>query len=395
MAIQKFIPLAALKEGMVFDAPLYNKKKECVLPQYHMIYKTYLLEWEIDRSEGVWTHGKPITKAEDYTPSLPGYMDIELRQLLQHYYDSLAILSVQYTNLKSLDLGQIQKVASFWATYVKNNNNAYMLLKIIRYSVPKAEYNYIHPLDVMLLSIGIYTKYDPSYTTVSLMQVAMGALLFDVGMFLLPEELLTANTLSPEQRRQIERHTVLGYQFLVDDLKVPNIFAISSLEHHERPDGSGYPRALQHDRLHPNSMIVALADMASSQIRLRSFKSSREPAEILKDFLDSTMPVFIDQFKQHISAFVAFVTVYPVTSIVELTTGEVAIVVQANEENSRRPVVMPILDAKQKPIVMGEILYLTEEANEHIMISKMYTKEMFDSLPNLEIPLCLGHDVVL
>ncbi len=130
--------------------------------------------------------------------------------------------------------------------------------------------------------------------------------------------------------------------------------------------------------LHPNSAIIALADVFASQIHPRTFKDSREPAEILKDFVHTILPVFSNSSSSYMSSFISFVTIYPPTSIIELNSGEVAIVTSSNPVNQHRPKIMMLLDKhKQKYNTVVEI-DLADDSNKQITITGSYTQKMLE-----------------
>ena len=273
------ISINDLSAGMSCTKPILNKKKEVLLPELHSIHPIYLSEWS---EEILYTEGELQEKEQEQKLSLelPSYIDKETRILLQRYYDDVKVLKVMFKNLKQINFNAIQNLTSFWASYALRNKNMSPLLAVCRHALfEEDEYFYIHTMDVLLISLGIHVHYYKSARSLELMQLATGALFFDVGMLLLPEELKRSeSTFNEEQKLEIQKHTLLGYSFMTKS-EMPTIYALPSLEHHERPDGSGYPRGLQGDELHPNSIIISLADVFTSQIRERSFKEGREPSD--------------------------------------------------------------------------------------------------------------------
>ena len=371
------ISINDLSAGMSCTKPILNKKKEVLLPELHSIHPIYLSEWS---EEILYTEGELQEKEQEQKLSLelPSYIDKETRILLQRYYDDVKVLKVMFKNLKQINFNAIQNLTSFWASYALRNENMSPLLAVCRHALfEEDEYFYIHTMDVLLISLGIHVHYYKSARSLELIQLATGALFFDVGMLLLPEELKRSeSTFNEEQKSEIQKHTLLGYGFMIKS-EMPTIYALPSLEHHERPDGSGYPRGLQGDELHPNSIIISLADVFTSQIRERSFKEGREPAEILKDFIQTMMPVFPKSYSLYIAAFVSFMTIYPTTSIVKLNTGDIAIVLQTNAENPTKPKVLLLLDQDMNKHITNIEIDLSEDT--HTIIGT-YTRAMLIKL---------------
>ena len=371
------ISINDLSAGMSCTKPILNKKKEVLLPEFHSIHPIYLSEWS---EEILYTDGELREKEQEQKLSLelPSYIDKETRILLQRYYDDVKVLKVMFKNLKQINFNAIQNLTSFWSSYALRNENMSPLLAVCRHALfEEDEYFYIHTMDVLLISLGIHVHYYKSARSLELIQLATGALFFDVGMLLLPSELKRSeSTFNDEQKSEIQKHTLLGYGFMTKS-EMPTIYALPSLEHHERPDGSGYPRGLQGDELHPNSIIISLADVFTSQIRERSFKEGREPAEILKDFVQTMMPVFPKSYSLYIAAFVSFMTIYPTTSIVKLNTGDIAIVLHTNAENPTKPKVLLLLDQDMNKYTTNIEIDLSEDS--HTIIGT-YTRAMLIKL---------------
>lgn len=380
----RFIEFSELSQGMVCTAPLFNKKMEVIFPEYHVIEQCYINEWQSSKLDGVWTVGEFISSEKGNKFFLPGYMSLTLRVLIQQYYNDVRAIKQQFTDLKKLDLGRFQQIASFWVSYIVKENDSQILLRVIRYARSQEAYFVVHVLDVMLLSLGVYTKYNPNFNNSLLMKLAIGALLFDIGMLVIPTSNKEVEELTELQKKQINQHPMLGYHFLVQEIKVPKIFALPALEHHERPDGSGYPSGIDYRKIDPNSMIIALADVFTSQIRSRSFKDSKEPAEILKDFLNLVIPKFTHDFTYHISAFISYVAVYPVSSILELSTKDIVIVVKNVSYNLTRPIVQPLLDKDKIPYIVYSEIDLSDENNQHIFITGMFGKKHLSSIKEFD-----------
>ena len=382
---QTKISIDSLSVGMLCTKPIVNKKNEILLPEFHSIHPIYLSEWigEVLYTDGELQQKDPSSEVvneqkQRLSFELPSYIDKETRMLLQRYYDDVRLLKGLCENLKQINLNTVQNLTSFWASYALKKDNVSTLLAVCRHALfEEDEYFYIHTMDVVLISLGIYVHYYKNPRALELSQLAAGALFFDIGMLLLPRELKRAGgTFYGDQKVEIQKHTLLGYSFMTKS-EMPNIYALPSLEHHERLDGSGYPRGLKGEDIHPNSIIISLADVFTSQIRTRSFKEGREPAEILKDFIQTMMPVFPKNYSLYIAAFVSFMTIYPTTSIVKLNTGDIAIVLQTNVENPTKPTVLLLLDQDMNKYTTNIKIDLSEDF--HTIIGT-YTRAMLIEL---------------
>jgi len=389
------ISLDSLQVGMAFTTPVFSKKNKILLPEFYPIYPEFLIEWQSKKMEFVLTTGEMVTDQSLFRPTLPGYISIELREMIQHYHNSVMIIKEQFSNIHMINLDKLQSLASSWIGYISNGHKSEIFLKIIRYANSKEkDYFYTHILDVMLISIGIYLKYTPEYSLINLMQIAIGSLLYDIGMLKLPESFREYSVVfSPIEKQQLQQHTIVGYNFLIDELQIPNILALPALEHHERPDGSGYPRKMKEHQIHKNSMIIALADILTAQIHHRSFKDRREPVEILKDFIETTLSIFVEDSEKFMNAFITFMTIYPVTSFLKLNTEEFVVVIETNQHDLLRPIVMVIHNKDGSYNMNHNVINLSEDINSHILIEGVYGKEHLESLPNIHIIPVLNKNI--
>lgn len=381
------IPLHSLQVGMAFTAPLLSKKQVVILPEYYPIYPEFIIEWENKKFTTILTYGSMIVEKALFRPTIPGYISLELRQLIQHYHNSVAILKEQFINIKLINLDKLQNLASSWINYISTGFRPEVFLKVIRYANPlEKDYFYTHILDVMLISIGLYLKAFPDSSPMNLMQIAIGSLLYDIGMCKLPESFRQQDKIFTDiEKQQLQQHTIVGYRFLIDELQIPKLLAIPALEHHERPDGSGYPRQIKEHEIHKNSMIIALADIITAQIHHRSFKERKEPVEILKDFLDTTLSAFDNGHEEYTNAFISFMTIYPVTSFLKLSTEELVVVVETNASNLLRPIVMIIHNQNGTYNYTHDLIDLADPKNADITIVGVYGREHLESLPNIHI----------
>ncbi|MBT9282100.1 MAG: HD domain-containing protein [Hydrogenibacillus schlegelii] len=108
------------------------------------------------------------------------------------------------------------------------------------------------------------------------MQVALAGLLADVGMWRLPPRLLRhPGVYAPEERRDMERHTALGYERLKGRLGLSPEAALAALLHHERMNGSGYPSGLPGERIPLLVRIVAAADSLAAGASARPYRPAK------------------------------------------------------------------------------------------------------------------------
>ncbi|MDR3174497.1 MAG: HD-GYP domain-containing protein [Treponema sp.] len=185
---------------------------------------------------------------------------------------------------------------------------------------------------LIALIIGFYIKLPPH----RLIELGVASLFHEVGMLKLPAKIyLSSRPLSAAEQRMLYTHPVLGYNTL-KSYNFPLAVSIAALEHHERENGSGYPRQLTSDKISLYSKIIAVA---CSYEAISSYRPHREA----RDGYTSMLELLKNEGKQYddtiVRALVYSLSIYPIGLYVLLSNGKRGQVVDVNPENPRFPVV--------------------------------------------------------
>ncbi|MED1951857.1 HD-GYP domain-containing protein [Brevibacillus centrosporus] len=196
-------------------------------------------------------------------------------------------------------------------------------------------YFFHHAVNVAVLAgvVGLAKGYNQQ----QLMDLGIGALLFDIGMTQVPKELWSQKLeLNAEERKRIQYHTEEGFNILRGQYNISVVSAHCALQHHERYDGTGYPRQLTDTNIHEYARIVAIADVYDALISPRPFRNSYSPSDAT-EFLFATGNSYFDL--DLLKLFLQHVAIYPVASTVKLNTGQVGVVSQVNSLAVNRPTI--------------------------------------------------------
>ncbi len=214
---------------------------------------------------------------------------------------------------------------------VVRDRNAMMHLTDVR-SVDN--YVFTHSVNVCMLSllIGFFMKLPGD----RLKELGMAALLHDAGRSYIPQDLLyKTGGLTTEEYDIVKKHTIYGYERLVGSGQISDAVAQVAWQHHERFDGSGYPRGLKDDEIHFFARIVAVADVFDALLAERPFRKSFFPhqaVEIISRHSGQFDPEVINVFLNN-------VVIYPLGSVIRLNTGDIGVVVDMNRSCQTRPIV--------------------------------------------------------
>ena len=219
------------------------------------------------------------------------------------------------------------------------------------------QYRYHHSLSMALWAtilgrhLGLHRD--------ELEKLAVGCAMCDVGMTELSPELLdNPSNLTDQQCRIVRAHPVMGAQ-LVNDSGNVDFEVIAIIEnHHERFDGSGYPRGMEGATIPLLARIAGLVDAYDAMITPRPYASARTSHEAVQELIDSKGSAFQDSL---VEQFVQAIGLFPTGSLVELNTGEVAIVIRQNRARRLKPEVVVVLDAAKR---RKEVLGLIDLANQ-------------------------------
>jgi HD-GYP domain-containing protein (c-di-GMP phosphodiesterase class II) len=211
------------------------------------------------------------------------------------------------------------------------------------------EYEYRHIVNVCILSISLGHKIG--LTKKELVELGLAAFLYDVGKFLLPEDVLNRDGVyNRSDRRIMEKHPVQGMKVFFSNENIDKLSraAIVSFEHHLNYNLSGYPQIRHISDQDFYARIVAIAESYDALTSTRSYaEGTRSPDYAVRTLLSNAGSEFDPVL---VKFFVSMMGIYPIGSMVVLDSGEVGIVIEPHGVLLRRPRVLVISEAV-KPFV--------------------------------------------
>jgi putative nucleotidyltransferase with HDIG domain len=193
-----------------------------------------------------------------------------------------------------------------------------------------------HALDVCTLSLIVARTYGVEESEME--ALGAGALLHDIGYLRLPRNLYRRPHDLPEQDQMMMRqHPALGLTILREIQETRDAVVRIVMEHHERGNGSGFPRQLTSDSISILAQLVGLTDTYDSLVSRRGGHPAMLPHDAIKQLfrLGDTG----HYAKDLVPAMISSLGVYPIGSLVLLNTGEQAVVVEINHTQRLKPVV--------------------------------------------------------
>ncbi len=194
--------------------------------------------------------------------------------------------------------------------------------------------------------------------------MGLGGLLLVVGPGGPPFNLTPKNDRFTDKERQLlEQHPILGGAILGQAENISVVTKQVVMEHHERLNGTGYPRKVQGGEISALSQIVAITDAYDAMITGRN-GVLQKPIEVLRElYLEANAGAFDRDLVERV---IRSLGVYPVGSLVELNTGERGIVLAANRNDTLKPTIRLVLTSDGLPLSKGPVVSLCDRESAAI-----------------------------
>lgn len=203
------------------------------------------------------------------------------------------------------------------------------------------EYTFKHSVDVATMSMIIAKKQGMSEKEVY--EIGIAGLLHDIGKAKIPNEVLNKpGRLTDEEFSLMKRHSLLGYEILKGKKDISHAVLMGVLQHHEKINGRGYPLGLTSDKINLYAKILSVVDIYDALVTERPYKKAFSQRDAVEMIMSLTNELDITAMK----SFLRSIILYPVDSIVQLSNGEKAKVVENNSEYILRPKVVGLTTGK-------------------------------------------------
>jgi putative nucleotidyltransferase with HDIG domain len=231
-----------------------------------------------------------------------------------------------------------------------------------------------HSVNVAIYAIKM--AFGLSYSKDETIIIGIAALLHDIGMYDIPENIINKKkVISNKEYNVMKKHTEIGYNKLLEVKDEYRIIPKVAFEHHERADGSGYPKGLR--GISDISELIGMVDFFEAVTHSRPQRGPVTPHEGVKMLLGMKHEVFsIDMIKAFFNVF----SVFPVYSVVRLNSGEIGQVVKGNINWPLRPFIrilfkndgQPIEKKKEIDLLDDSNLFITKDISDRIFIDNYF-----------------------
>jgi len=242
---------------------------------------------------------------------------------------------------RSIDTVQAKQLVSDLADNIVRSPNAVVWLTHLK---NRDEYTSIHCINVCILAISFGRCLG--INKVDLNELGLGALLHDLGKMKIPLEILNKpGKLTVDEYEQMKQHPTYGHELLKQHDDIP-LGALDIVQHHhERKNGQGYPDQLPEFKIPLLTQIAAVVDVYDAITSNRCYHDGVPPYDAL-NYIYRWAETDFDL--ELIEKFIKCLGIYPIGSLVVLSTNETAVVISASDKTRLRPIVMLIQDRERK-----------------------------------------------
>jgi len=356
MAIKK-IDIGKLRIGMTLANPIFGeiKKKRVMLlhagstieneSQLRHLKAAGVKTVEIDTASGKDTFLSLLDQKSWNDISKTKRDGKSSEALISRYLENFtsAVTNFISNNFTSRTLIRNEIVASLMKEIILFvENNIDVLIAMVRLK-GIAEFTFAHSVNTTVLCLSVATSLKLNYTDIK--RFGTGVLLADLGMTSFPSRMiLRPSGFSKKEVEELHKHP----RYTVDFLKKNGIgdpfIETVIIQHHERFDGTGYPKGLKGDEIHAISKLFAIADVYNAMTSTRPHRQGIPPHIVNAEILGQAGTKYDPKITK---IFIKHVGVFPVGNMVELTSGRLGLVADQNTKDPLRPLVI-IFHTKKK-----------------------------------------------
>lgn len=201
------------------------------------------------------------------------------------------------------------------------------------------QYSYDHAVDVSV-HLMVFARFL-GFPGKTVERLGLAGLMQDVGKVDIPPDILNKpGNLTAEEYNLVKSHVASSLEILVgkQDFGMDVLDIVAS--HHERADGSGYPRQLSGEKITLHAEMAGLIDTFCAMTRNRVYDSAVSSQKALEDLIRIRGSKFRDAV---VDQFIQCIGIYPIGSLVELNSGEVGVVIQQNQIRRLKPRLLIVL----------------------------------------------------
>ena len=316
---------------------------------------------------------KAIQEANSSAPGNEKSRMAVVQGVYNEYMNYINAVYTHYATHKVLNYTELSETVKELCVFIKDNRRFVLRITPSQETITK---NYLisHSMrsTVIAIVIGLQLRIPLS----KLVDLGICCILHEIGQIRLPPQLyMTDRRLSLSEKTKLASHAVLGFN-IVKENNFPSQIQLGILEHHERENGSGYPRKLSGNQIDIFAKIIGVACSFEAITAPRHFRQARSTYEAMVEILKNEGKQFDDTV---IKALLYSLSLFPIGAYVYLVNGKIAQVTDASPTSPGNPIVTYL---NEKDSAGAPVTVQTDNAQNKIVrvLSKQEVKDVLKAL---------------
>lgn len=322
--MNKKYAISAIRSGMILGKDVISASGKIILAKDAVLTQLMierLLEWGC-RTVHIFEESKPLLKDKQQC-----YMD-EHAEIVKSLGDAFK----KTRHFKEVPISQMNEIAASTIKRLLSFNSVISFLHMIN---SKDEYTFRHSLNVAVIAgvVGKWLLFDNA----QLKDLVLAGLLHDIGKTRIPLRILNKpGKLTQKEMDVMKQHSRLGYELIIQEKEISTAVKQAILQHHERLDGSGYPKNLLKNDISQIASIIAVADTYDAMTSHRIYRNALTPFLVMEELLQE---MFGKLDAEICMLFISNTKEALLGSKVRLSNGTEGQIIFMNRQNTIEPIV--------------------------------------------------------
>ncbi len=341
----------------------------------HSIEEEQLEQSNVNAEEALKQRVAQITKSAE---GVANKFDT-VKAIYNEYLNYINAVYTRFATHRELQYNSLYNVVKDLCIFI-NQNRRYILRVTPSMEADSKDFLIYHAMrsTVFAIIIGIQLKIPLS----KLSEIGVACVVHEIGMIKLPPQYyMTNRILTPAEKKTLFTHPLLSYD-IVKGYNFPLSVGLAVLEHHEKEDGSGYPRKLEGKDISLYAKIISIACSFEAITAPRHHRSAQSSHEAMVEMLKNTGKQYDETV---IKALLYSMSLFPIGSYVYLADGRIGLIADTNPEDPKNPIVQ-LINEKTESGADKFVKSGTGEVQIQRVLTKQETEELVKTLEPKEAP---------
>ncbi len=302
-----------------------------------------------------------------------------VKAIYNEYLNYIKSVYTRFATHRELNYKALYEIVKDLCIFI-NQNRRYILRVSPSMEAESKDFLVYHSMrsTVFAIVIGIQLKIPLSKLT----EIGVACVLHEIGMIKLPPQYyMTNRILTPAEKKTIYTHPLLSYDIL-KSMNFPLSIGLAALEHHEKEDGSGYPRKLTGKDISLYAKIISISCSFEAITAPRHHRSAQSSHDAMVEMLKNTGKQYDETV---IKALLYSMSLFPIGSYVFLADGRVGLIADTNPEDPKNPIVQ-LINEKTENGTDKFVKSGTGEIQIKRVLTKAETEEFLKTIAPKDLP---------